>query len=359
MVLGMNKIQKCKVVRLLPFLLLLTVFFCQPIASFSTYASTLSQEQDSEMMLIPGGMPFGVQLQTKGVLVVGISSVDHQSGRCPASEAGISVGDIVLSVNKTTVDRIEELTSMVENSEGKELLVSFLHNGKLSETKLFPIQSSLDGKYKAGIWVRDSTAGIGTVTFLVPGEKTFAGLGHGICDPDLGILMPMSEGSVMSVTIGAVKKGKSGSPGELKGYFSGRIIGSLEKNTVCGVYGKLSSWPTKTEAPIPVGKAQSVRTGNAYILCTLDDQVTRKYSVKITKILDLKRETKNFVLEITDPELLEKTGGIVQGMSGSPIIQDGKLIGAVTHVLVENPAKGYGIFIENMLEKMPESLTEN
>ncbi|MGM9681641.1 MAG: SpoIVB peptidase [Eubacteriales bacterium] len=360
----MKRLQGKSGIRRLPIILSLLLFVgvLLPVGMLPSYAiGDASANQPTVNLpseLIPGGMPFGVQLQTKGVLIVGMSPVNPQGdGVCPAEEAGIAVRDVILSIGDREVDSVSKVAEILAASGGKELTLTVERAGKRMEKHLKPIRSDKDGIYRAGIWIRDSAAGIGTVTFLCPKSHGFAGLGHGICDPDTGTLMPMSRGSVMNVVIGSVQKGREGSPGELRGYFSGERVGALLGNTECGAYGMLSVLPKNLGDPIPVGNASEVHTGDAYILCTLDDsQSVKKYPIRITKIFDRKRENKNFLVEVTDRDLIAQTGGIVQGMSGSPIIQDGKLIGAITHVMVENPKQGYGIFIENMLERMPELL---
>ncbi len=348
--------------RVLP--LLLTALLI--VGAFLQTAPVFAAETDeTPLMLIPGGMPFGVQLQTDGVLIVGLSPVNAPTGKkkgnCPAEDAGISVKDVLLSIDGQKVSGVADVTRIIEESGGRELDLELSRSGRTFTTKLKPIKSEKDGKYRAGFWIRDSAAGIGTITFLCPKSHGFAGLGHGICDPNTGALMPMSRGSVMGVTIGSVRKGREGSPGELKGYFCGGKCGALLGNTASGAYGVLSVFPKKHADPMPVGRAADVHTGEAYILCTLDGgsgdgMNVKKYPIKIVKIYDRKRKSKNFLIEVSDKGLIERTGGIVQGMSGSPIIQDGKLIGAVTHVMVEDPKQGYGIFIGNMLDQMPELL---
>lgn len=302
--------------------------------------------------LIPGGMPFGVELHTKGVLIVGFSAVNESDGRCPAADAGMALRDIVIEVDHQQIGSAAEVADRIAASGGREMTFTVERSGRRMEKKLKPVKSESDGIYRSGIWIRDSAAGIGTVTFICPDDHTFAGLGHGICDADTGMLLPLSRGTVMNVVIGSVRKGQEGAPGELKGFFGGERIGALMKNTDCGAFGMLSELPKKALPAIEVGSADRIHPGEATILCTLDSsEGIRSYPIRIRKICDRKRENKNFLVEVTDPELIARTGGIVQGMSGSPIIQDGRLVGAITHVMVENPTQGYGIFIENMLRK--------
>ena len=309
----------------------------------------------ADITLYPGGMPFGVKLYTDGVIVAGISGVDTEDGRKePATKSGLKVGDIIKSVNGKTVNTTDEVSSAIEQSGGNKVSLTVLRDGKELSIELLPIFSNSDNMYKAGIWIRDSTAGIGTVTFIVPETNAFAGLGHGICDIDTGKLMPLRKGTVVDVKINGVTKGLVGNPGELKGIFSPGKIGALIGNTMCGVYGLLSNKiDTSHSQPLKIGLKDELKLGSAEIYCTVNDEIG-KYTAEIVKIGNPKAEQKNFVIKITDKRLLDTTGGIVQGMSGSPIIQNGKIVGAVTHVLVNDPTKGYGIFIENMLKNMPE-----
>ncbi len=315
---------------------------------------TVSVTKQTELKLYPGGMPFGVKFVTQGVLIVGFCDVDSSSGaKNPSSEAGLKINDLITKIEGVEITSAAELTQSVENSAGKSLRVTYLRDGKEHSTELKPAYSVGEGKYKTGIYIRDSGAGIGTVTFIVPENYSFAGLGHGICDSQTGKLIPMQRGSVVGVTISGVVRGLAGSPGEVKGYFSSGKVGSLIGNTECGVYGVFASKPESIHCdPLPVAKRSEVKEGAAYIYCTLDSNSVSKYDIEICNIKGDAKGNKCFTVKITDPALIEKTGGIIQGMSGSPIIQNGKLVGAVTHVLINDPTSGYGIFIENMLNQM-------
>jgi len=311
------------------------------------------------LTLHPGGMPFGVKFQTKGVLVVGVSDVICKEGKVsPCAEAGIKEKDIILKINGREVNTVEEVTDEIAKSDGKPITILILRNKKEINVTLIPRKSQADGVYRAGLWVRDSTAGIGTVTFINPVNNSFAGLGHGICDADTGMLMPLRKGEISHVTICGVIRGASGAPGELKGYFSNESCGELLGNSESGVYGLFTEAPKNLSEPMKVAKAKEVKTGKAYILCTTDSSNVEKYEIEITKINSMTQNTKNFIIKVTDEKLLSKTGGIVQGMSGSPIIQNGKIVGAVTHVMVNDPKSGYGIYIGNMLKNMPELLQQ-
>ena len=297
------------------------------------------------------GTPFGVKMFTDGVLVVDFSEIETENGRrCPASESGLLEGDLIKAINKTDVFRNEDVAEIIEKSEGKELSFSILRNGKSMEISLIPEMLKDQSGYKAGFWVRDSSAGIGTLTFYDPEDLSFAGLGHAVCDIDTGTVLPFSSGEIVPAAITKIKKGVSGTPGELGGAFIGKDdLGIVRINNETGLYGTLEY--TIEGIEMPVAHKQDIYEGSAVILSTVEGTEAEEYDILIEKIaLSDDSLTKNMVIKVVDEELIEATGGIVQGMSGSPIIQDGKLIGAVTHVLVNDPTKGYGIFAENMLE---------
>ncbi len=309
-----------------------------------------------DIRLCPGGVPFGVKMFTEGLLVVGFSDVDTKDPvKQPAYAAGLRLHDVILKVNGTPVTSSTHMAELVGASGGNPLEFTVRRGENELTVTMVPVFSEEEKTYKTGMWVRDNTAGIGTVTFVDPRDGTFAGLGHGICDGETGALLPLSRGVIANVSISGVRKGAAGSPGELKGYFSSGKIGALIGNTAAGVFGILTELPAGIgkDAALPIALKQEIHDGPAVLYCTLDDGGIGAYSVNIRKI---KNPTDHKCMEITvtDPALIEKTGGIVQGMSGSPLIQDGKLIGAVTHVLVSDPTKGYGIFIENMLRQIGE-----
>lgn len=311
---------------------------------------TASASDAGEVRLLPGGMPFGVKFSTDGVLVVGFCDIDAEGGTVnPAFAAGIRVRDVITSVNGRAVADAAEFGSMISGAGQKPLTLTYTRGGKSYTATLTPARSVSENRYKTGLWVRDSGAGIGTVTFIDPKTGEFGGLGHGICDGESGALVSMTRGVVNGVTVSGVQKGVAGKPGELKGYFGTEKTGTLLKNTDCGVFGVFSHVPVTPMGALPIAKRQQVREGEACIYCTLDGGKPCRYSISISQIDRGATGPKCFTVKVTDPALIEKTGGIVQGMSGSPIIQDGKLVGAVTHVLIGDPTTGYGIFIENML----------
>ncbi len=297
-----------------------------------------------------GGMPFGIKMFTNGIMVVGLADIKTETG-CfnPATEAGLKVGDIITSVNGKSACSNLDVEKIVEGSGGRPIQFTADRGGQKVSASVQPVRDESDGEYKVGLWVRDSTAGIGTMTFYDPAEKCFAGLGHGICDSDTGRLMPLLSGDVVPVTISGITKGLKGTPGELRGYFTDEMAdGTLFENVASGVYGTLNK--TVEGKPVKVAMKQEVKTGPAQIYTTISGNTPKLYSIEIEKI-DYRDgvQSKNLILHITDQQLLSQTGGIVQGMSGSPIIQDGKLVGAVTHVFVNDPTRGYGIFAESML----------
>ncbi len=318
------------------------------------FLPTLEAQELRDLTLSPGGMPFGVKFYTEGVTVVGFCDVETDKGQVnPAEQAGLKIKDRILQVDGEPLGSAAQLTERIEKSEGRELTLLCKRGKAELELKLSPVFCKSENRYKTGIWVRDSGAGIGTVTFILPETGAFAGLGHGICDADTGELIPMKRGAVADVTISAVVKGESGAPGELKGYFNAGKTGSLLGNSACGVWGVFTEIPETVCEPLPIGLRDDLQEGDAYILCTLDTNKTERYDVRISNINHDAAGSKCFTVTVTDPDLLAVSGGIVQGMSGSPIIQDGKIVGAVTHVLIGDPAVGYGIFIENMLVNMP------
>lgn len=338
--------------------LFLAVLFLLFSASFSVCATSLPISASSDyknLKLHVGGMPFGIKFMTDGVIIVGFHPVQSREGiTTPSESAGLRMGDIILKINDTPVTSAAELSRLIEESRGNSLKVLYSRGGTDHQTHLTPAYSDSEGRYSTGIYVRDSGAGIGTVTFICPKTCAFAGLGHGVCDGDSGELIPMQRGSVVDVTIQGVTRGLAGAPGEVKGSFASGKIGSLLGNSHCGVWGVLASLPKTCpqSEPIPVGLRDEIKEGNATIWCTLEGNVPKEYSIRISEIQRDSTSNKCFTVKITDEALLSQSGGIVQGMSGSPIIQNGKLVGAVTHVLINDPTTGYGIFIENMLAQM-------
>lgn len=301
-----------------------------------------------------GGVPFGIKFTTNGVVVVGFCDINNDNQRLnPASDAGIRLKDVIVAVDGNRIGGAEELTALVEKSAGKAMTFRVKRSDGELDVSITPAFSKNDGKYKTGIWVKDNGAGIGTVTFITS-DGMFGGLGHGICDGESGALVDMRSGIVTDVTVSGIIKGLQGTPGEIKGYFTSGKKGTLLENTDCGIFGIYGELPKICTDKIRVGVRDELHNGKVKIRCTLDDNVTNDYDAEISDIDTGANGNKCFTIHITDPRLIERTGGIVQGMSGSPIIQDGKLVGAVTHVLINDPRTGYGIFIDNMLAEMSE-----
>ena len=308
--------------------------------------------------LIAGGNAIGVRLNTKGVLVVAVTDVIDINGerKSPAKEAGLKVGDSIIAINGEKIVKAEQVVEILNNLGDEEVKITILRNNKEFETKATPVKCLQDNTYRLGIWVRDKTSGIGTLTYINPDNKSFGALGHGIADMDTGKLLSVEDGVVMNAKVSEITQGKKGIPGEIRGVFykSDEIIGDIKINDEFGIYGRINEdyLQSRLDEAIPIGFKEEVKEGKAHILTTVEDKKIEKFEIEIEKVENQHRPNpKSMVIRITDPKLLEKTGGIVQGMSGSPIIQNGKLIGAVTHVFINDPTKGYGLFIEWMLEE--------
>ncbi len=310
--------------------------------------------------LIPGGQAVGIRLFMRGVLVVGTTNVNTTGGEVPspAKTAGIAAGDIILAVNGVEVRDSKHLGELVSAAQGAVLL-TVERDGRERTVSVKPETDSQDGEKKLGIWARDSTAGVGTITYYDPSNYAFGALGHPITDVDTGGLLSVRQGEIVDAEIIGIVKGEKGVPGELKGMFStNKGKGRIDCNTEYGVYGSTNSIPINPVYPygVEIGVRTDVKTGVATILSTIDGNGLKAYSCNIVRINTQNSPgSRGMVVEITDPELIQKTGGIVQGMSGSPIIQDGKLIGAVTHVFVNDPTKGYAMYIEWMLQNTDNS----
>ncbi len=299
------------------------------------------------------GEVFGIKLYTDGVIVVGTQSVDTGDGERvnPTQESGIKTGDIIVSINNIRVYSSGEVTAILNDNNGEPYTVKIKRDGRYKTFRLTPAYSTREGCYKAGMWVRDSTAGIGTMTFYNEKSGVFAALGHQINDVDTNDIMPLLEGEAVSASVTKVQQGKTGTTGSLWCDFEEHTMGRLLDNTECGLYGAYNEIGEGLKE-YPVASKQEVQSGSAKLISTVEGRTPEAYDIEITKIsFNRSDEQKDIVFKITDKELLGKTGGIVQGMSGSPIIQNGKLVGAVTHVIVNNPEKGYAIFAQTMYEK--------
>ncbi len=296
------------------------------------------------------GELFGLRLFTDGVVIVDIDKFDSEAGFVsPAESAGLKKGDIIYSINSVRTKDSATVSQIFQNSAGQPLEIEYIRDEKHYKTTLTLSFSQAEQKFKAGMWIRDSAAGIGTMTFYNLSNGTFAGLGHGVCDVDTGDILPLSDGDIVSAYVSGCYKGKSGQAGELCGVFNSSSKGVLLENCSIGVYGTVKN--TQTTELMPVATSEEVKTGKAHIVCTVDENGPTHFEIEIVKISSNNNKTKNLTVKVTDGKLIEKTGGIVQGMSGSPIIQNGMLVGAITHVFINDPTQGYAIFAETMLLK--------
>ena len=304
--------------------------------------------------VIPGGETIGVKMYTEGLLVVYVSEVTGVDLKqySPAKAADIRKCDRILTVDDKKISSNEDFIRYI-NEKKSTVKITLARGEEIITTELTPVICATDSKYKAGLWVRDSTAGIGTLTYYNPADNSFAALGHAICDADTMSILKLANGNLTKCSVVSVKKGEKGEPGELKGSLSNQNIGKISKNDEFGIYGKIDKNYQLNKAPIEVASRFEVKEGDAYILCDVDGQGVSQYSVVLSKISKSEKpDNKSMVVTVTDERLLNITGGIVQGMSGSPIIQNGRIVGAVTHVFVNDPTRGYGIFIENMLSDL-------
>lgn len=276
----------------------------------------------------------------------------------PYENTGIEEGDRIIKINDTQIDSTDELIETVNMSKGEEIKLEYVHEQETKECSITPVKQG-DNDYKLGLWVRDNAAGVGTVTFYEPSTRTFGALGHGISDIDTGELIDIASGEFVTTRILNITKGEIGTPGKIQGTIENQEnIGLISKNTRFGIYGtvdNLSSLNIDTSKEMEVATRDEIKTGKATILCSLDNSTPQEYEIEIEKIFkDNNYDNKSMQIKVTDKRLLEKTGGIIQGMSGSPIIQNGKFVGAVTHVLVNEPEEGYGVFADIMLKQARE-----
>lgn len=296
------------------------------------------------------GTPFGIKLFSDGALVVAFSDRYTALGsENPAKAAGLRLGDLIVSAGGREVRSNDDLTTAIQAANGRPLPVVYRRGGAQYTAELVPVKDE-QGDYKAGVWVRDSGAGIGTMSFIDPAHGTFAGLGHSISDADTGADLTLLSGEIVPVTITGCIRGAAGSPGELRGEFSAAPAGTVLANDTAGVYGQYSG--SQTGHSMPVANLQEVIPGDAELWTTVQGTTAQPYKVKIERVTMTGNDpNRNLLIRVTDARLLEATGGIVQGMSGSPIVQNGQLAAVLTHVLVNDPTSGYAIFAATMLEK--------
>lgn len=311
-----------------------------------------------DLRVFPGGQSIGVKLQTAGVLVVGHHLVDNGKEKfSPGEEAGVHVGDTIIKMNDLYINDMNDVKKMVNEAgaKGQPLQLLVVRGKEKLTLTMNPSKDRKDGEYRMGLYIRDSAAGVGTLTFYDPNSKAYGALGHVISDVDTGQAIVVGDGQIVQASVTSIEKGQSGNPGEkfARFYNESQVLGSITKNTPFGIFGKMKEEPKRSlyREPIPIALAEQVKEGPAKILTVVDGQKVEEFDIEIVNVVKQHfPATKGMIIKITDKRLLEKTGGIVQGMSGSPIIQNGKLVGAVTHVFVNDPTSGYGCFIEWMLQ---------
>lgn len=321
--------------------------FCYCLLNYTKLVAVYNLQKDIEtkvddMDIVLGGNTVGIKLLATGVLVVGL---DREN-------TGIEIGDIILEVNGTKIESNEELIKFVNECNGNNLNLKINRQGKEFNLSVTPEYEEISKTYKLAMWVKDSSAGVGTITFYDRKTGKFGALGHAVTETKENYILPINSGGITQTEIYSIKKGAAKSPGELKGTLTTDVIGDISGNTDKGVYGKIYDVGSVNQNSIKIVPKTKIKEGEASIFCTLDDNQIKEYKIQIEKVLLTSSGNKNMIIKITDETLLAKTGGIVQGMSGSPIVQDGKLIGAITHVFLNDPTKGYGVFIENMIEDM-------
>ena len=322
------------------------------LALFLLFAVTVSAQAAKIAEVIPIGHTVGIKMQAEGVLIVQLTEVQGADGtHSPAKEAGVQEGDVLCRAGETALHSNDDLQKQVALSAGQPIKLTLERGDAEKSVTVTPCRDKT-GAYRIGVLARDSLAGIGTLTYVDPQTGAFGSLGHGICDSETGVLLPLQEGTIIHSTVSSVQRGKAGEPGSLQGEFSTeKPLGTVAQNTESGIFGTMTDDSLYSELQcVPIASADEIKIGDAEILSNVDGDSVQRYSVQIVKLYPANDEYgRSMMLRVTDPQLAEKTGGIVQGMSGSPILQNGKLIGAVTHVLVDNPMEGYGISMEKML----------
>lgn len=307
--------------------------------------------------VIPIGLVSGIKLYTSGALVVGMSEIkglDNQKYK-PYEGSGIEEGDTIIQIGENEINNADDLVNAVNQSNGEELNIFYIRNGRKEETRIYPLKTG-ENEYKLGLWVRDSAAGIGTMTYYEPKTGNFAALGHGIADIDTGELIDVGNGEFITTKVLSIIKGENGTPGKIQGSINDQSqIGTITKNSAFGIYGKvtdISKVSANSGKIMDVALRKDIKLGKATMLCSLDEKNAEEYEIEIEKIyLNNDYDNKSMLIKVTDKRLIEKTGGIIQGMSGSPVIQNGKFIGAVTNVLVSDPTQGYVVFGDIMIKE--------
>ena len=329
------------------------------IELFGVAVKRVSVYPHDELYVMPGGESVGVTMYTNGVLVVGLGNVDSVGGKVsPASQAGIRAGDIILEIDGVTIENSSHMVELCEKNTAGEINLTVLRENRTLAVGVAPAIDIIDGTPKLGMWVRESTAGIGTLSFYIMNTNYFGALGHAITDADTGSMLQVKSGEIVESNIIGISLGEQGAPGEIKGTFgaSSKHLGDIELNTQYGIFGKLHDPIINPLYPdgVPLAYPDEVRLGKAELLTSVDSGGIKAYECEIIKVYtQTGADTKGMVVKITDGQLIKKTGGIVQGMSGSPIIQNGKLIGVVTHVFINDPMKGYCVYSYWMCQQCP------
>jgi stage IV sporulation protein B len=331
-------------------------------------AKVTVQGMKPELKVIPGGQTIGVKVKSAGVLVVGhhLIEVSEKSKLSPGEISGLVPGDLMISIDGEKLDELSKVSKLVDRA-GKandSLTIVFKRAGKELTAKLKPAYDIHDKVWRLGLYIRDSAAGVGTLTFYAPEQGVYGALGHVITDMNTGTPIVVGSGHIVQSSVTSISKSQDGDPGEKRAHFlkESQVLGNVESNTDFGIFGKMSRNPEHSlyKDPIPVAMSNQVKEGPAEILTVVDGQQVERFNVEIIHVAHQQTPaTKGMVIRITDPRLIDKTGGIVQGMSGSPIVQNGRLVGAVTHVFVNDPKSGYGCFIEWMLKDSGVTLQEN
>ncbi|MBQ7668578.1 MAG: SpoIVB peptidase [Clostridia bacterium] len=352
---------KRKTIPYFSLIIMLLLYIYTGIVTAIPYDITLANIKASDInvlsdsVVVPGGQTIGVRINTNGLTVLNLEefeSIDSKMVR-PYENVDIRNGDVIQKINNESIESVEDFIDKIQKSNGEEITLLIFRGDEEHEVTMVPEIDKYDEVYKLGLWVREMTSGVGTLTFIDPISLKFGALGHGISNINGAGLIDIKEGTAYGSVVLSVTRGRKGSPGELKGAINENDeFGTITQNTVTGIYGTVDKNEFDEEKLMQIGSMQEVEVGPASILSNVTGSEVKEYEIYIDRIYRKEYGTKSMLIRVTDDELIASTGGIVQGMSGSPIIQNGKIVGAVTHVLVNDPTKGYGIFIETMLKEM-------
>ena len=338
-----------RIKKIITTLLLSAILFVSQTSTAEGVTDKNSINEEKYVYL--GGQTVGIAFYTDGLYITDTIAVESLNGEFinTAENAGLKRGDYIITANNIKMNDVSNLDAVLKASLGNKIKLEVKRENNKFITEITPIKNKEDNHYCLGLWLRDSVAGLGTITYIDPEDNSFGALGHSICDADTGKILSLSDGRIVECNVTGVKKGVKGEAGELKGSFgiNARQLGEIEYNTKFGLIGKIYS--TNNIELIKVCPREGASKGDAYIYSDFEDGQIKKYSIKILHI-NYQAAEKGLIIQITDRALIEKTGGIVQGLSGSPIVQNGRLVGAVTHVMLNDPTKGYGIFVDNMFE---------